>query len=267
MRLQNKEEQMLAEAYQKVCETVPSEDRLDKLAKLHKLGKTMSDAESAYVVIHDMLYGSDVNKEDYIAVGRELRDGGMKRDEYSLETLQKALEYAQQDGWEFEISAILDQLGGPLGHKEDYEREEHQDDEYKGWPGDGSGEDDFQDLNQNEADDYYGESKSLDEAYNKVIEEAKEQTYTIRRTPYTKSARPHEQRRAIYNATDEELIQQLEAKGRASTADETKQEFNNIAQKCHTLLTGGGAGEYSGIKVNDKERQVLTQIAKLILSI
>ena len=27
----------------------------------------------------------------------------------------------------------------------------------QGWPGDGSGEDDFQDYNQNEAGDYYGE--------------------------------------------------------------------------------------------------------------
>lgn len=100
------------------------------------------------------------------------------------------------------------------------------------------------------------------------FKEAKEQTYTIRRTPYTKSARPREERRAIYNATDEELIQQLEIKGESSTADETKQEFNNIAQKCHTLLTGGDAGpEYSGIKINDKERHVITQIAKLILTV
>lgn len=113
----------------------------------------------------------------------------------------------------------------------------------------------------------------LAEAYDKVfnkkskLEEAKEQTYTIRRTPYTKSARPSEERRSIYNASDVELIQKLEAKGESSTADETKQMFNNIAQKCHTLLTGGGAGNYSGIEINDKERQVLTSIAKLILTI
>jgi len=244
-----KKPRTLTEAYQRVHETVPSEARLDGLAKLHKLGKHMSDADSAYVVIHDTLYGTDMTHEDYIALGKELRDGGMGRDEHSIETLQKALEYARQDGWEFDVEGILDQLGGPAGYKDDYEREEHQ-----GWPGDGTGTDDLADYNEREADDYYNESK--------------EQTYTIRRTPYTKSARPREERRAIYNATDDELIQRLEAKGRASTADETKQKFNNIAQKCHTLLTGGDAGpEYSGIKINDKERQVITQIAKLILSI
>ena len=164
----DKKPKTLTEAYQRVYEPVPSEARLDKLARLHKLGKTMSDAESAYVVIHDMLYGSDVNKEDYIAVGRELKDGGMKRDEYSLETLQKALEYAKQDGWEFEISPILDQLGGPAGYKQDYEREEHQDNEHQGWPGDGTGTDDLADYNEREADDYYNESKSLNEAYEEV---------------------------------------------------------------------------------------------------
>lgn len=243
----------LTEAYQRVYETQASEVRLDKLARLHKLGTHMSDADSAYVVISDVLGKGQQNDDDYIALGKELKDGGMGRDEYSIETLQKALEYARQDGWEFDIEAILDQLGGPAGYKQDYEREEHQDDEYRGWPGDGSGTDDLEDYNQREADDYYNE--------------AKEPTYTIRRTPYTKSPRPQEKTRAIYKATDEELIKQLEAKGRASTADETKQEFNNIAQKCHTLLTGGGAGEYSGIKINDKERQVLTQIAKLILTI
>lgn len=131
-------------------ETVPSEARLDKLAKLHKLGTHMSDADSAYVVIHDTLYGTDMTHDDYIALGKELKDGGMGRDEYSIETLQKALEYAKQDGWEFDIEAVLDQLGGPSGESE------YQDDEYehRGWPGDGSGEDDFADYNQMEGNDY-----------------------------------------------------------------------------------------------------------------
>ena len=137
-------------------ETVPSEERLDKIAKLHKLGTHMSDADSAYVVIHDTLYGTDMAHDNYIALGKELKDGGMGTDKYSLETLQKALEYAKQDGWEFDIEAILDQLGGPADAEDDYEREEHQDDEYeyKGWPGDGSGEDDFADYNQMEGNDY-----------------------------------------------------------------------------------------------------------------
>ena len=99
-------------------------------ARLHKLSTHMSDADAAYVVIHDILKGSDATHDDYIALGKELKDGGMGRDEYSLETLQKALEYAKQDGWEFDIEAVLDQLDGPAGHKEDYDREEHQDDEY-----------------------------------------------------------------------------------------------------------------------------------------
>lgn len=166
-----------------INETKASEARLDNLAKLHKIGQKMSDAEAAYVVIKDALNSPDGKQYegDYIAAGKELKDGGMGRDEYSLETLQKALEYAKQDGWEFDIEAILDQLDGPTSYKDDYEREEHQDDEYKGWPGDGSGEDDFQDLNQNEADherevdygdeeDYYNESKGylrnvVNEAY------------------------------------------------------------------------------------------------------
>lgn len=130
-------------------ETVPSEARLDKLARLHKLGTHMSDADSAYVVIHDTLYGTDMTHDDYITLGKELKDGGMGRDEYSIETLQKALEYAKQDGWEFDIEAILDQLGGPSGESEYQDEYEH-----RGWPGDGSGEDDFADYNQMEGNDY-----------------------------------------------------------------------------------------------------------------
>jgi hypothetical protein len=42
-----------------------------------------------------------------------------------------------------------------LGGNEDSEKD-YQDDEYehRGWPGDGSGEDDFADYNQNEGNDY-----------------------------------------------------------------------------------------------------------------
>jgi len=154
--MKKKDQILLEEAYQRIYETASSEARLDGLAKLHKLGTHMSDADSAYVVIHDILKGPDATHDDYIVLGKELKDGGMSRDEYSIETLQKALEYAKQDGWEFDIEAILDQLGGPAGYKDDYEREEHQDDEYehRGWPGDGSGEDDFADYNQNEGNDY-----------------------------------------------------------------------------------------------------------------
>lgn len=131
-------------------ETDASEQRLDKLSRLHKLGTHMSDADSAYVVIHDILKDSNASEDDYIALGKELRDGGMGRDEYSIETLQKALEYARSDGWEFDIEAVLDQIGGPSGESE------YQDDEYehRGWPGDGSGEDDFADYNQMEGNDY-----------------------------------------------------------------------------------------------------------------
>jgi hypothetical protein len=127
--------------------------QMDKETRLHKLGTHMSDADAAYVVIHDILKDSNASKDAYIALGKELKDGGMGTDEYSLETLQKALEYAKYDGWEFDIDAIMDQLGGPAGYKDDYEREEQQD-EYRGWPGDGSGEDDFADYNQMEGNDY-----------------------------------------------------------------------------------------------------------------
>lgn len=135
-------------------ETDASEQRLDNLARLHKLGAKMSDAEAAYTVISDVFNKGEQNADDYIALGKELKDGGMGRDEHSIETLQKALEYARQDGWEFDIEAILDQLGGPSGegdYQSEYQDDEH---EHRGWPGDGSGEDDFADYNQMEGDDY-----------------------------------------------------------------------------------------------------------------
>jgi hypothetical protein len=126
------------------------EAKIDSISRLQKLGKTMSDADAAYVVIHDTLKGTEFAKpDDYIALGKELSDGGMSNDEYSLETLQKALEYAKYDGWSFDVSHIMELLGG----NEDTERD-NQDDEYKGWPGDGSGEDDFADYNQMEGNDY-----------------------------------------------------------------------------------------------------------------
>jgi len=128
------------------------ETNLDKISRLQKLGKTMSDADAAYVVIHDTLKGTEFAKPDaYIALAKELKDGGMSNDEYSLETIQKALEYAKYDGWSFDVSHVMELLGG----NEDAERDSYeQDNEYKGWPGDGSGEDDFADYNQMEGNDY-----------------------------------------------------------------------------------------------------------------
>jgi hypothetical protein len=128
------------------------EAKIDKISRLHKLGKTMSDADSAYVVIHDTLNGSEFAKEeDYIALAKELKDGGMSNNEYSLETLQQALEYAKYDGWSFDVSHLMELLGGNEDAEKDYQDDEH---EHRGWPGDGSGEDDFADYNQNEGNDY-----------------------------------------------------------------------------------------------------------------
>ena len=42
-------------------------------------------------------------------------------------------------------------------YEEDHDRECQEAYEYQGWAGDGSGEDDFADYNQNEADDYCNE--------------------------------------------------------------------------------------------------------------
>ena len=126
------------------------EAKIDKISRLHKLGQIMSDADSAYVVIHDTLKGTEYAKPDaYIALAKELKDGGMSNDEYSLETLQKALEYAKYDGWSFDVSHLMELLGG----NEDAERA-YQDDEYKGWPGDGSGMSDIDDKGQIEGNDY-----------------------------------------------------------------------------------------------------------------
>ena len=125
-------------------------------SRLDKLGATMSDADAAYVVIHDTLQNSDADEDKYIALAKELKDGGMSNDEYSLETLQQALEYAKQDGWDFDVSHIMELLGGNEDLERDsYEREEYQDEyEHRGWPGDGTGMDDLEDLNQREGDDY-----------------------------------------------------------------------------------------------------------------
>jgi len=128
------------------------ETSLDKISRLQKLGQTMSDADSAYVVIHDTLNGSEFAKEeDYMALAKELKDGGMSNDEYSLETLQQALEYAKYDGWSFDVSHLMELLGGNEAAEKDYQDDEY---EHRGWPGDGSGEDDFADYNQNEGNDY-----------------------------------------------------------------------------------------------------------------
>jgi hypothetical protein len=54
----------------------------------------------------------------------------------------------------FIAQMIKDYAFDNYSQKDDWYEEEPQ---HKGWPGDGSGEDDFADYNQNEADDYYGE--------------------------------------------------------------------------------------------------------------
>lgn len=70
------------------------------------------------------------------------------------------------------------------------------------------------------------------------------------------------------NNSEEALLARLERKGETFTSNDTKQMINNIAQECHTLLTGGGAGsEYSGIKLSPGQREVILQIANLILKI
>ncbi len=131
------------------------EAKINKISRLQKLGQTMSDADAAYVVIHDTLKGTEFAKpDDYIALAKELKDGGMSNDEYSLETLQKALEYAKYDGWSFDVSHVMELLGGNEDAEKDSYEKDHQDDEHKGWPGDGTGEDDFADYNQMEGNDY-----------------------------------------------------------------------------------------------------------------
>lgn len=68
------------------------------------------------------------------------------------------------------------------------------------------------------------------------------------------------------------LLDQLEdkavssAKGRSEAERENQQEINNIAQKCHTLLTRGMT-KFSGKALEPKQKQVIEQIAKLIVTI
>jgi len=118
------------------------EAKIDKISRLQKLGQTMSDADAAYVVIHDTLKGTEFAKpDDYIALAQELKDGGMSNDEYSFETLQQALEYAKYDGWSFDVSHLMELLGG----NEDAERDKHDDTWYN---------DDLDLVNQREGNDY-----------------------------------------------------------------------------------------------------------------
>jgi hypothetical protein len=50
---------------------------------------------------------------------------------------------------------FVDRLMGTVEQLKDDARQEQEDEyEHKGWPGDGSGEDDFADYNQNEGNDY-----------------------------------------------------------------------------------------------------------------
>jgi len=129
------------------------ETKLDKISRLHKLGQKMSDAESAYVVIQDALNGSEFAKEeDYMALAKELKDGGMSNDEYSLETLQQALEYAKYDGWSFDVSHLMELLGGnEAAEKDSYHQDDREEESEYGmdWR-----DDDSDYRNQREGDDF-----------------------------------------------------------------------------------------------------------------
>jgi hypothetical protein len=126
------------------------EAKIDKISRLQKLGQTMSDADAAYVVIHDTLKGSEfANEEDYYVLARELKGGGMSNDEYSLETLQKALEYAKYDGWSFDVSHLMELLGGNEDAEKDSYEQEPEDEYGRDWI-----DNDLDYLNQREGDDY-----------------------------------------------------------------------------------------------------------------
>jgi len=127
------------------------EAKIDSISRLQKLGKTMSDADAAYVVIHDTLKGTEFAKPDaYIALAKELKDGGMSNDEYSLETIQKALEYAKYDGWSFDVSHLMELLGGNEDAEKDYQDDQEEESEYgRDWI-----DNDLDYLNQREGDDY-----------------------------------------------------------------------------------------------------------------
>lgn len=57
-----------------------------------------------------------------------------------------------------QIEAEYELAQREIANNQDIAREmDEQMHEYRGWAGDGSGEDDFADYNQNEADDYYNE--------------------------------------------------------------------------------------------------------------
>jgi len=58
------------------------------------------------------------------------------------------------DTYHEDRNEIVDHAPDPYHDAEAYKREEE---EHKGWPGDGSGTDDLADYNQNEANDYFNE--------------------------------------------------------------------------------------------------------------
>lgn len=62
-------------------------------------------------------------------------------------------------------------------------------------------------------------------------------------------------------------IGRLEQMGVDFTSNETQQMINNIAQICHTLITGGGAGKFSGIELDKEQLPYIEKIADIIVEV
>ena len=60
----------------------------------------------------------------------------------------------------------------------------------------------------------------------------------------------------------------LKQMGAASSSNETQQMINNIAQICHTLITGGDAGsKFSGIELGKEQLPYIEKIADIVIDI
>jgi hypothetical protein len=142
--MKSKDQILLEDAYQKVLKEVVnsgeelpdldmkmstgmSKRNLDKFDQSNFYTKEddhrekYSDAENIVDILGKYFKGKEANEDDYIYAGKELRKLGLTGSESDLENLNHAQKLAKHDEppFDFDISAILDQIRGPLNYQDD----------------------------------------------------------------------------------------------------------------------------------------------------
>lgn len=148
----NRDEKLLAEAYQRIME---SEDKCSHA----KNGCDCDECEDC----KDNKKVEEAAKPDYLDVDEdgdkdepmkkalkdkeEVKESNGESDQLSQQALQIMADLKARDPRAYDqLIARLNDLSNASEQPDEYE--------HKGWPGDGSGEDDFADYNQNEGNDY-----------------------------------------------------------------------------------------------------------------